>query len=44
MEVEKKSPLQLFMELYEMQNNQEMSEQQQEFCSALIEKIQEENK
>ena len=44
LEVEKKSPLQLFMELYEMQNNQEMSEQQQEFCSALIEKIQEENK
>lgn len=43
LEVEKKSPLQLFMELYEMQNNQEMSEQQKEFCSVLIEKIQEEN-
>ena len=38
-EVEKKSPLQLFGELYEQQNNQPMSEQQAAFTKELIESI-----
>lgn len=38
-DVQKKSPMDLFGELYELQNNQKMSKEQQEFMSALIEKI-----
>lgn len=38
-EVEKKSPLELFAEFYEMQNNQPMSEEQLSFSKELIEKI-----
>ena len=38
-DVEQKSPLQLFAELYEQQNNQPMSEQQCSFTQALIEAI-----
>lgn len=41
-DVQKKSPLQLFGELYEQQNNQPMSEQQQSFLQELIESIWEE--
>ncbi len=41
-DVEKKSPLQLFAELYEQQNNQPMNQEQQEFTQALIESIWEE--
>ncbi len=37
--VEQKSPLDLFAELYEMQNNQPMSEEQEDFVSQLIEKV-----
>lgn len=37
-----KSPLQLFEELYELQNNQKMSEEQQAFIQRLIEQIWEE--
>ena len=37
--VEQKSQLQLFSELYELQNNQPMSQQQAEFVSQLIEEI-----
>ena len=37
--VEKKSPLQLFEELFEMQNNQPMSEEQRNFVTQLIEAI-----
>jgi len=37
--VEEKSPLQLFFELYEKQNNQPMSEEQTAFVQELIEKI-----
>ena len=40
--VEQKSPLELFAELYEKQNNQPMSEVQRSFAAALIEKIWEE--
>jgi len=39
MDVQSKSPLQLFGELYEQQNNQPMSDIQQEFMTALIEEI-----
>lgn len=39
--VEHKSPLELFEELYELQNNQPMSDQQKEFTRNLIESIQE---
>lgn len=38
-DVEKKSPLQLFGELYEMQNNQPMSPEQTDFARELIETI-----
>ena len=38
-DVEQKSPLQLFSELYEQQNNQPMSEEQSQFTQALIESI-----
>lgn len=37
--VEQKSPLELFAELYEMQNNQPMSEEQQTFMLGLIKNI-----
>ena len=40
--VEQRSPLDLFMELYETQNGQAMSERQQELCRTLIERIWEE--
>ena len=42
-DVERKSPLQLFGELYEQQNNQPMSEQQADFTRDLIEAIWEGN-
>lgn len=38
-DVEKKTPLELFEELYEKQNNQEMSEEQRHFVQDLIESI-----
>lgn len=38
-DVESKSPMQLFEEFYEIQNNQPMSEEQSEFTKNLIEKI-----
>ena len=38
-DVQTKSPLQLFGELYELQNNQPMSEIQQAFLTELIENI-----
>ena len=38
-EVEKKTPLQLFAELYELQNNQPMSREQSQFTQDLIERI-----
>jgi len=38
-DAENKSPLELFAELYEKQNNAPMSQEQSEFMSALIEKI-----
>lgn len=41
--VETKSPLSLFSEFYEKQNNQPMSEEQEAFVSDLIEKIWEDN-
>jgi exonuclease SbcD len=37
--VEQKTPLELFDEFYEKQNNQPMTEQQQTFVTSLIEKI-----
>lgn len=37
--VEQKSPLQLFEELYELQNNQKMSEEQRKFAGKLMEEI-----
>lgn len=40
--VEEKSPLELFEDLYELQNNQPMSEEQREYLSSLIESIWEE--
>ena len=43
-DVQKKSPLQLFGELYELQNNQPMSQIQNQFMEALIESIWEDNK
>ena len=39
LDVQKKSPLQLFGELYEQQNNQPMSDIQQAFMRDLIEHI-----
>lgn len=41
--VKNKSPLELFEELYELQNNQPMSDAQKAFTQELIESIQEEN-
>ena len=38
-DVQKKSPLQLFGELYEQQNNQPMTELQKDFMQELIESI-----
>ena len=38
-DVEKKSPIELFGEFYEMQNNQEMTDEQREFVQNLIESI-----
>ena len=38
-DVEKKTPLELFSELYEKQNNQEMSDEQKNFVQELIESI-----
>ena len=40
-DVKSKSPLQLFEELYEQQNNQPMSEEQRAFALELIERIRE---
>ena len=37
--VQQRSPLDLFMDLYETQNGQAMSEEQQALCRTLIEKI-----
>ncbi len=42
--VENKSPLELFSEFYEKQNNQPLSEEQQQFMNELIETIWEDNK
>lgn len=42
-EVQRKSPLQLFEELYELQNNQPMSREQRDFAMELIESIWEGN-
>ena len=42
-DVQRKSPLQLFEELYEFQNNQPMSDEQRAFAQELIESIQEGN-
>jgi exonuclease SbcD len=41
LDVQKKSPLELFDELYEMQNNQPMSAEQRAFTQELIESIME---
>ena len=41
-DVQRKTPLELFEELYEMQNNQPMSEEQRTFAQDLIESIWEE--
>ncbi|MBQ4564902.1 MAG: exonuclease SbcCD subunit D [Oscillospiraceae bacterium] len=38
-DVEKKSPLEVFCELYEQQNNQPMSEEQLAYCKGLIEEM-----
>lgn len=43
-DVQQKSPLQLFGELYEQQNNQPMSDLQKEYMRSLIESIWEDNK
>ena len=40
-DMERKTPLQLFEELYELQNNQPMSEEQRSFASEIIESIME---
>ena len=40
--VEEKSPIELFADFYELQNNQPMSEEQREYISSLIESIWEE--
>ncbi len=37
--VEQKTPLELFAEFYEKQNNQSMNEEQSQFCHELIQKI-----
>ena len=41
-DVQRKTPLELFEELYELQNNQAMSEEQRKFTQDLIESIWEE--
>ena len=41
---EKKTPLELFAEFYEQQNNQPMDEEQQKLVEALIHRIWEEEK
>jgi exonuclease SbcD len=38
-EAEKKTPMELFSDLYEMQNNKQMSPEQCSFMTELIEKI-----
>lgn len=40
-DVQSKTPLQLFEELYELQNNRPMNEEQRSFAAALIESVQE---
>ena len=42
-DVQHKTSLQLFEELYELQNNQPMSEEQRDFAQNLIERIREEH-
>ena len=42
-DVQQKTPLELFEELYELQNNQPMSEEQRDFAQNLIERIREEH-
>ena len=37
--VEQKQPMELFEELYRLQNNQEMSREQRKFAEEMIEKI-----
>ena len=41
-DVQQKTPLQLFEELYELQNNQPMSEEQRNFAQDLLEQLREE--
>ena len=41
--IKQKTPMELFGELYELQNNQNMSEEQQKFLQLLIEEIWEES-
>ena len=43
-EVERKTPMELFADFYELQNNQPMSEEQAAYMEQLIEKIWEEDK
>jgi len=43
-QLEKKSPLELFEEFYEKQNNQLMSEAQRKFTSDLLEQLVEDEK
>lgn len=43
-EIERKTPLELFSDFYELQNNQPMSEAQKSFVTALIEQVWEEEK
>ena len=38
-DIENKSPLALFQEFYEKQNNQQMSQEQSDFAADLIERI-----
>lgn len=42
-EIEKKSPLELFSEFYELQNNQPMKDEQKEFLQSIVEKVWEGN-
>ena len=39
--VEEKSPLELLSELYRLQNNQEMSEEQQTYAASVFEAVKE---
>ena len=41
-DIERKSPLELFAELYKKQNNQDMNEEQEEIMKTLVEEIWEE--